>query len=139
MSLLIEGGQRESPLDLVYSDFAGAIQRALRQVRRRNRETVVRQNRIGGHGHDDDVGSAAVVGVVGDNDDRRRFWEERSVNGIGMRRMSPCSGIVPVLVVIGIVPEAQTAFSCHQQVAESIGGLWDDYDGDIRTSRNRNV
>jgi hypothetical protein len=51
----------------------------------------------------------------------------------------PSSGIVPVLVVIRIVPEAEVALSRRQQIVKCVGGLWDDYDGDVLTSRNGDV
>src|SRR3972149_393494 len=49
----------------------------------------------------------------------RRFRDDKSVNGTGTRTMSPCSGMIPVLVVAGIVPEVGTARGGRQQIVES--------------------
>lgn len=50
----------------------------------------------------------------------RRFREERSVNGIGMRTMSPCLGFIPVLVVERVVPKVKAALGCGDQVITSV-------------------
>src|SRR5438128_1940406 len=50
----------------------------------------------------------------------RRFVEDKSVNGIGTKTMSPCLGIVPIRVVLGIVPELKTCFGGVDQVGSLV-------------------
>src|SRR5262245_44808326 len=65
----------------------------------------------------------------------------RSVKGTGTRTMSRCSGIVPVLVVKGIVPEIENAGRGGHQIARLVffGQEDDDIHRGSRGNRNGNV
>ncbi|MBV6466475.1 MAG: hypothetical protein PGMFKBFP_01789 [Anaerolineales bacterium] len=96
-------------INLVHTNFAWTVERPLFEIIGRDRKTVIGFNGIGCHCHNNQVRRFLVVDVVGDNNHRPPFLDERSVNGIGTSRISPCSGIVPVLVIQWIVPKVGTA------------------------------
>src|SRR5882672_1583851 len=69
----------------------------------------------------------------------RRRCEERSVKGIGMRTISPCSGIVPILVIYRIIPEIQAALRRREQVLKPFSGLFNNKDCNSSPGRQGHV
>src|SRR5581483_2794 len=53
----------------------------------------------------------------------RRFCDDKSVNGTGTRTMSPWAGIVPVLVVGRVIPEAEATGGRGRQVGRLVAPL----------------
>lgn len=45
-----------------------------------------------------------------------RFIEVRSLNGIGISTISRCLGVIPDLVVDGVVPEGEGGFSRFEEI-----------------------